>query len=187
MKEINDVEIIESIKKGNINDFNLLIDAYKNKAYSMLKRMLKNESDAEEILQDCFLKAYYSLDKFQYKSKFSTYFYRIVYNSAITKLSGKKRLIEQAMDSVDDHYDLIDESYSFENNKELSEKLNEIIEKLPPKYSAVLNLFYLEQLSIKEICEIMATTESNIKVLLYRSRNALKEIIIKNNLQEELI
>lgn len=185
MKEINDVEIIESIKKGNIKDFNLLIDSYKNKAFSMLKRMLKNEFDAEEVLQDCFLKAYYALNNFQYKSKFSTYFYRIVYNAAITKLTGKKRQMEQAMDSVDDHFDLIDNS-DYNNNKELSENLNEIIEKLPPKYSAVINLFYLEQLSIKEICEIMDTTEANIKVLLYRSRNTLKEIIIKNNLLEEL-
>ena len=187
MKEINDVEIIESVKKGNINDFNLLIDAYKNKAYSMLKRMLKNEFDAEEVLQDCFLKAYYSLDKFQFKSKFSTYFYKIVYNSAITKLSGKKRQIEQAMNSVDDFNDLIDENISTGSRDELNEMITGIIEKLPPKYAAVINLFYLEQLSIKEISDVMETTDSNIKILLHRSRNALKDIIVKNNLQEELL
>jgi RNA polymerase sigma-70 factor (ECF subfamily) len=187
MKIINDVEIIESVKKGNINDFNLLIDAYKNKAYSMLKRMLKNEFDAEEVLQDCFLKAYYSLDKFQFKSKFSTYFYKIVYNSAITKLSGKKRQIEQAMNSVDDFNDLIDENESIGSSNELNEMITGLIEKLPPKYAAVINLFYLEQLSIKEISDVMETTESNIKILLHRSRNTLKDIIIKNNLQEELL
>ena len=187
MKEINDVEIIESVKKGNINDFNLLIDAYKNKAYSMLKRMLKNEFDAEEVLQDCFLKAYYSLDKFQFKSKFSTYFYKIVYNSAITKLSGKRRQIEQNMDSVDDLNELIDKNDTIGSSNELNELITGIIEKLPPKYAAVINLFYLEQLSIKEISDVMETTDSNVKILLHRSRNALKDIIVKNNLQEEFL
>lgn len=187
MKEINDVEIIESVKKGNINDFNLLIDAYKNKAYSMLKRMLKNEFDAEEVLQDCFLKAYYSLDKFQFKSKFSTYFYKIVYNSAITKLSGKRRQIEQNMDSVDDLNELIDKNDTIGSSNELNELITGIIEKLPPRYAAVINLFYLEQLSIKEISDVMETTDSNVKILLHRSRNALKDIIVKNNLQEEFL
>ena len=91
MKKLSDWEIIESVKKGNQSDYSIIIDRYKNKAFSLLKRMLKNELDAEEVLQDCFVKAYNSLSKFKGDAKFSTWFYRIVYNTALTKLSSKKK------------------------------------------------------------------------------------------------
>ena len=64
MKNLSDVEIIESVLKGNSADFIFLVDRYKNKAFSMLKRMLKSHEDAEEVLQDCFLKAYNNLSTF---------------------------------------------------------------------------------------------------------------------------
>ena len=73
MKNLTDIEIIESVKKGNQSDYALLIDRYKNKAFSLLVRMLKNEMESEEVLQDCFLKAYNSLDSFRQESKFSTW------------------------------------------------------------------------------------------------------------------
>ena len=80
MKNLTDVEIIESVKKGNQADYTVLIDRYKNKAFTMLKRMLKNDFEAEEVLMDAFLKAYNNLSSFKFEAKFSTWFYRIVYN-----------------------------------------------------------------------------------------------------------
>jgi len=94
MINITDQEVIESVKKGNQADYSIIVDRYKNKAFSLLRRMLKNDFDAEEVLQDCFLKAYNSLNSFKGESKFSTWFYRIVYNTALTKLSSKKRKTE---------------------------------------------------------------------------------------------
>ena len=106
MKNFSDQEIIDSVLKGNESDYSIIVDRYKNKAFSMLKRMLKNDFDAEEILQDCFLKAYHSLKSFKGEAKFSTWFYKIVYNTALTKLSSKKRKIESEMSSVEDHFNL---------------------------------------------------------------------------------
>ena len=59
MNYLSDIQVIESVKRGNQSDYSILIKRYKNKAFSLLKRMLKNEMDAEEVLQDCFLKAYH--------------------------------------------------------------------------------------------------------------------------------
>src|SRR3989304_9066967 len=106
MRNLSDQEIIDSVRKGNESDYSIIINRYKNKAFSLLKRMLKNEFDAEEVLQDCFLKAYNSLNSFKGEAKFSTWFYRIVYNSALTKLSSQKRKIEAEMSSVEDNFDL---------------------------------------------------------------------------------
>ena len=91
MKHLSDIEIIESIKRGNAADFSLLVNRYKDKAFSLLKRLLKNEMDAEEVLQDCFLKAFNSLKDFRQEAKFSTWFYRIVYNTGLTTIASQKK------------------------------------------------------------------------------------------------
>ena len=74
MKNLTDFEIVESVKRGNHADFSILVDKYKNKAFSLLKRMLKNDMETEEILQDSFLKAFNGLKNFKKESKFKLKF-----------------------------------------------------------------------------------------------------------------
>lgn len=188
MKNLTDLEIIESVKKGNQSDYAILIDRYKNKAFSLLVRMLKNEMEAEEVLQDCFLKAFKSLDSFRQESKFSTWFYRIVYNTALTRLSAKKRKIEVEMSSIDDHLE-IRSDYDFRGTeqKDSSKFLHKLIDELPLKYASVISMYYLDNMSCEEISEAMETSVANIKVMLHRSRNALRDQLIKNNYAEELL
>lgn len=81
MKNLTDEQIVESIIKGNQSDFALLVDRYKDRAFTFLRKILKNDMDAEEALQDSFMKAYNSLNTFRFESKFSTWFYRITYNT----------------------------------------------------------------------------------------------------------
>lgn len=188
MKNRSDLEVIESIKRGNQFDYSILIDRYKNKAFSLLKRMLKNNMEAEEVLQDCFLKAYKGLNNFKYESKFSTWFYKIVYNTALTRLSGKKRKIENEMSTIDYHFDLQSElSYNKYEQKDISNLINDLLEKLPEKYSSIINMFYLNEMNCEEISEILGTSVSNVKVMLHRSRNILRDIILKENYSEELL
>jgi len=150
--------------------------------------MLKNDFDAEEILQDCFLKAYNSIGSFKGESKFSTWFYRIVYNSALTKLSSQKRKIESEMISVEDNFNLVSEYNSDDiDKKDLKEFIHEIINKLPERYSAIITMFYLNEMSIEEISEVMQISASNVKVMLHRSRNALRDLILNSKLVKEFI
>jgi RNA polymerase sigma-70 factor (ECF subfamily) len=179
MKGVSDQEVIESVKKGNHSDYAILIDRYKNKAFSMLSRMLKNKMETEEILQDCFLKAFKGLNNFKGEAKFSTWFYKIVYNSALSRLSVQKRKIEMEMSSLDEHFNLIDKNDSnIAEEKDLSLFLKEMINKLPANYASVISMFYLESLSCEEISEVMGTSVNNVKVMLHRSRSALKDILI---------
>lgn len=188
MRNLSDQEIIDSVKRGNDSDYSIIVDKYKNKAFSMLKRMLKNEFDAEEVLQDCFLKAFKSLNAFKGEAKFSTWFYRIVYNTALTKLSSQKRKTESEMTSVEDHFNLESQYGADEiEKKDLSKFVQETITKLPERYSAVITMFYLNEMTIEEISGVMGITVSNVKVMLHRSRNALRDLILKNRLAEELI
>ncbi len=188
MKNLTDAEIIESIKKGNTADYSILVDRYKAKSFTMLKRMLKNEFDAEEVLMDCFLKAYNNLASFKFESKFSTWFYRIVYNTALTKLSTAKRKIELDMESVDDlHY--LESKFNADVlvKDDVAVLVRKIINELPPKNAAVVTMFYLEEMSTEEISEVLQISVPNVKVILHRSRNLLKEIIEKRNLLKEVL
>ena len=144
MRNLSDQEIIDSVKRGNDSDYSIIVDRYKNKAFSMLKRMLKNEFDAEEVLQDCFLKAYNSINTFKGEAKFSTWFYRIVYNTALTKLSSKKRKTETEMTSVEYHFNLEIEYGSDEIEKtDLNKFIHDIIGNVTVKKEERFLLFCL--------------------------------------------
>jgi RNA polymerase sigma-70 factor (ECF subfamily) len=188
MRHLNDLEIIDSINRGNVSDFSLLVDRYKDRAYSLLKRLLKNEMDAEEALQDSFLKAYNSLHGFRQDSQFSTWFYKIVYNTGLTVISSKKRKIEQEMSSIDNEFDIgvfDDEVYSTTDN--VTDYILKIVDKLPVRGALVVILFYMDGMSLNEISQVMGISLVNAKVLLHRSRNALKNLLLKHNYQEEML
>ncbi len=188
MKILSDIEIIESVKNGNQSDYALLVDRYKDKGFSLVKSIVKNNMEAEEILQDCFLKAYNSLKKFRGESKFSTWFYRIVYNTSLTRVGSKKRNIEVGMASIDDFVNLTaDDNINKNDLNELSKSLTVIVAKLPENYSTVITLFYLEEMSCEEICKIMDISLNNVKVMLHRARVALRKIVFENNYAEELL
>ncbi|MBI9070645.1 MAG: RNA polymerase sigma factor [Melioribacteraceae bacterium] len=185
---MTDIEIIESIKRGNEADFSLLIDRYKDKAFSLLSRILKNEMDAEEVLQDCFLKAYSSLNNFRQDAKFSTWFYRIVYNTALTVVGAKKRQTEKQMSSIEDHYDLEDKDNKiYAETDNAKEYIMKMIDQLPIKSALVIILYYLDGLSLSEIGNVMGLSLVNTKVILHRSRNALKDLLLKHNYHEEML
>lgn len=188
MKKLTDQEIIDSVLKGNVNDYSLLIDKYKHRAFSLLMNMLKNKMDAEEALQDSFIKAFHSLNTFRGDSQFSTWLYKIVFNTGITIVSAQKRKIEMQMNSLDDINYLKDEDnevYSISENKK--QYLLNMVDKLPIRNSLVLILYYIDNLSIKEISKVLDLTLVNSKVLLHRSRNLLKDLLIQHNYQEELL
>jgi len=187
MNKLSDIEIIESVKRGNQNDYSLIIDRYKSRAFSMLKRMLGNEMDAEEVLMDSFLKAYNNINNFRGDAKFSTWFYKIAYNNGLSFLSSKRRKNEKDLSSLEDHFDLYDhENKIYAESENVSMYLLKLVDKLPIKYALVLILFYIDEMNLTEISQVMGTSLVNVKVTLHRSRNALKEMIIKHNYQEEL-
>jgi RNA polymerase sigma-70 factor (ECF subfamily) len=188
MNKLSDNEIIESVLKGNENDYALIIDKYKDRAYSLLIGIVKNNLDAEEALQDSFIKAFNALSSFRKDSKFSTWFYRIVYNTGITIISNKKRKIEMEMSSIDEMPYLNEkdsEIYSLADGAK--EYLLNLVDQLPVRNSLVLILFYLDGFSLKDISEVLNLSLVNTKVLLHRSRNLLRELLLAHNYQEELL
>lgn len=188
MKNLNDYEIVDSVLKGNESDYTLIIERYKDKAFSLLSNMLKNKLDAEEALQDSFVKAYRSLNTFKKESKFSTWFYKIVYNTGLTIATNKKRQLQMQMNSIDEVYNLKNEdTETYATSENAKNYIIKMVDNLPVRNAVVLILFYMDNLSLKEISEVLGISIVNTKVLLFRSRNLLRELLLKHNYQEEIL
>lgn len=167
-----DLIYIYQIKQGDITVFSELIEKYKDMAYNIAFQITRNREDAEEVSQDSFVKIYQSINDFKGGSKFSTWLYSIVYNTAISKTRKKK--IDTV--DIDNQYHSIEDTQDSLNGLKLSEQKKYIeyaLGFLNPIDRAIMSLYYIEDKSISEIIEITKISESNIKIKLYRSRKVM--------------
>lgn len=182
---------IERVLRGDINAFTYLVDEYKGMVYTIALRMLKNSEDAEELAQDTFVKAFNSLKNFKFESKFSTWLYRITYNGAISKLRKKQIEVYNVEDTVLPDSEVVS-AYNAINELTRNEQkkyINETIEKLKEDDALIITLYYLQENTIEEICEITGLTLSNVKVKLHRARKRFYDelkIILKDEVKEIL-
>ncbi len=211
---MNDLElnIIRKIQAGNIGEFEEIVNRYKDKAMTLAMRILKNTEDAEDALQEAFIKTFRAItDKqFEERSKFSTYFYRIVYNTAIdfykkhrSKTYNLINIDEKSVNEegevtdiaafelkIDsDHYQV---SRAFETERltmegELQDTVNRYLEQIPEKYSTILTLFYVNDLSHEEISETLKLPLGTVKNRIFRAKDKLKEVMLQNHSESELL
>jgi RNA polymerase sigma-70 factor (ECF subfamily) len=167
-----DVHYINEVLNGNTNAFVYFIRTYQNKAFGVAVSIVKCEDDAKDVVQDSFITAYSSLTNFRNDSKFSTWFYRIVVNTALQFIKREKR-----KDEVVGEYSITeDEKTAFNNaisqleKEDLRKLIISVFEKIPSKEALVLQLYYIDDQSIMEIEQITAFTKANVKVLLHRGR-----------------
>ena len=185
MKELSDREIIDSVLSGKKENFTILVKRYEKRAYSLLFRMTRNHEDTEEVLQDAFVKAYFALPGFKGESRFSTWFYRIVYNAGLSMVTSKAYKMKQQMSSPEseDVFGTDNSDSGDDKNKNLYYLMNQ----LPVKNSLVMIMYYIDGLSLKEIGEVLGLSLQNTKVILYRSREKLKELLTKEETAEILL
>jgi RNA polymerase sigma-70 factor (ECF subfamily) len=173
--------IINRVLGGDQNAYALLVDRYKDRVFSLVLGIVKNYSIAEEVAQDVFLNAYNGLKKFRMESGFSTWIYRIAYNTAISETRKKKYNIKSFDEQLEKAASIqVEDTPGLAEEKESKQKLLEqALEKLAPEDKLILMLFYFENKSVEEISKATKITASNVKVKLYRLRNRLKEIMTK--------
>jgi RNA polymerase sigma factor (sigma-70 family) len=181
MDHENDIKNIEQVLAGNSNAFRLLVDRHKNSVFNLALRICGNREDAEEIAQDSFLKAYRSLGSFRMKSSFGTWLYRIVYNTAISRLRLRKKGILLLEDFPADAVDFI----RSDGNEEEAEQdfrralVNFALQKINEEERGLISLYYYEEMNTDEISEVTGISRSNVKVRLFRARQKMLEIIEK--------
>jgi len=170
-----DEELVRQTLLGDTRAFEFLVARHQDSVAKYIWRLIPSSEDREEICQDVFVKVYFSLNKFRFDSKFSTWLYKISWRTALTFLR-KKRL---SMSSIGN--ELIDEFASGEKDLESvsdEERIRLIIEReigrLKPDERSIVTLFHLQELGIEEIAEIVEKPAGTIKSILHRVRHKLK-------------
>ncbi|OIQ16904.1 MAG: RNA polymerase subunit sigma-24 [Flavobacterium sp. MedPE-SWcel] len=184
MADHDDLFYINKVCSGDTASYTVLVDRYKNMAYTLALKIMKNEDDAEDSAQEAFIKAFKQLHSFKKESKFSTWLYTIVYRTAIYNIRGKKKNIERITETNSKHHN---ESSILENIEKKEQQLlvHQAIDSLPETEALIVTLFYINEATIAEIETITGLSESNIKVKLFRARKKLKQKL-QVTLQAEL-
>ncbi len=182
----SDKAIVTKILNGNIQDFAIVVKNTEKLVAQIVRKMINNEDDQKDLVQDIYLKAYQNLSSFQFKSKLSTWIANIAYNTTVNYLQKKKvALIE--FETTLERKLILTENPELETIKtEAVEILNVEIDKLPPLYKTLITLYHLEELPNKEIAEITNLPEGTIKSYLFRARKILKDSINNHYKNEKL-
>lgn len=188
MSNKSDLDYIHKIVDGDTSAFAILVDRYKDLVFTLAYKMLKNREEAEEIAQDTFIKIFKSVVKFKGDSKFSTWVYKVTYNTCLDYLKKKKRGIN--ISYIED-FDLrqlkaIDEISNGIDEKEKNQLIHECLFLLSSEEAFLLTLFYFEQQSTEEIAKVMDTNSNNIKIKLYRTRKKMA-LLLRKKMEPEII
>jgi RNA polymerase sigma-70 factor (ECF subfamily) len=173
-----------ALQSGDRAEFARLVDAFSTQIYRLALKMLADEQDAEDVLQNTFMKALQSIGNFEGRSSLSTWLYRIAVNEALMSLRRHKPIVSAAMDYEDDD-DELQHPTQFTDwcclpeedllSAESKKQLDKAIRQLPEKLRVVFLLRDIEGLSIRETSETLDLTETAVKTRLLRARLNLRE------------
>lgn len=169
---MNEKQRIRQILKGDTFAFAYFVETYQDMAVNIAFRICKNRMEAEDIAQISFVKAFKNLHSFKKQSKFSTWFYQIVYNTALTEI---RKSVHKTEFVEFKHSNFKSETSGFDTLESISTDerrilIDQALSQLHESEALILTLFYLEENSIKEVAEIMGLTPVNIRVKLHRAR-----------------
>lgn len=180
-----DAELIEQVRMGDKQAFDLLVQKYQFKILKLVNRYVKDPSEAMDVAQESFIKAYRALDKFRGESAFYTWLYRIAINTAKNHVvSQSRRMIEASVEIVDMEHTLTKlnvRDYSAPEkillDVEIEDVINEVIQHLPKELRTAITLRELEGMSYEEIAGVMACPVGTVRSRIFRAREAIERRI----------
>lgn len=186
--DFSDQTLLEKVRAGDYQAFEALVNRYEGKVYRLSMRMLRNQEDAEDALQETFLQVYRGLKGFEGRSTFSTWLFRLATNVCLMKIRHREtepakllpleeyipRHEEGGLPQIQDWPDKPEEVLL---NKESREKMLEALEKLPAEHRAVFVLRDIEGFSNSEAGEALGISVAAVKSRLHRARLALRGML----------
>ncbi|SEB13039.1 RNA polymerase sigma factor [Pedobacter hartonius] len=165
MKQVEDEEILEKFSNENTRNeaFNLLISKYQEKIYWHVRRLVIDHDDADDLVQEVFIKVWKSLAKFRNDSKLYTWIYRIATNECITFLNKKKQRNQTPLDEVAEELSESLIASSYFNGDKIQMKLQQALLTLPEKQRLIFNMKYYDDLKYDEISAILGTSVGALK------------------------
>jgi RNA polymerase sigma factor (sigma-70 family) len=193
-----DQVLVEKVLKGDTNAFRTIIRQTEALVAQVVFKMVYNQEDRKDIVQDVYMKAFHSLAGFRFHSKLSTWIAQIAYNTCISYLDKKNLVLagssQEGFDLEDEYLERMQHrtgTYSEEPEKQLFRKelsgiLKKEIDGLPPIYKLLITLFHNEEMSYTEIGNITGLPEGTIKSYLFRARKTLRENLLLTHKKEAL-
>lgn len=181
MPPTGDEQLIERIRRGESRYFADLVDRHKDRALTVAVRLLRRREDAEEAVQDAFVRAFRGLADFRGEARFSTWFYRIVYNICLTRLRRGQVGSTVPIDEVSSEEmgaALVEEGDDSLAQLDMSETraiIAEEMARLPERFRAPVTLFYVNDMSYDEIAAVLDAPIGTVKTNLFRGRVALRD------------
>jgi RNA polymerase sigma-70 factor (ECF subfamily) len=179
-----DLGIVRAVQAGDVAAFEQLITKYRERVFGMVYNMTSNREDAADLTQDAFIKAFQSINRFQGQSSFFTWLYRIAINSTLTHLRKNRLRTFFSLEKVDEEdrqsAEVIEALTDYTGAErdtfvhELSEKLNEAMQKLSIKHRTVVTLFEIDSLSHQEIAEVMNCSVGTVRSRLHYAKQLLQ-------------
>ncbi len=176
---MTDEEIVILVQNGEKEKFGILMDRYENKILRYADKFLAGTNDVEDIVQDVFIKVYENIMSFNISMKFSPWIYRIAHNVFINEMKKKKTLSFHIfdIDTVLPYYFYDDIFSKSVFNNEIKDIMHKKLDDLPLKYKEILILNYIEELSYKEISDILKVPIGTVGIRLKRAKGLLKKQI----------
>ncbi len=175
---IADEEAVEAyIRTQNVGYFNLLYQRYSRKVYSKCYSMLKDDFEAEDAMQEIFMKILVKISTFSGKSKFSTWLFSITYNYCIDKIRMAKKDVSHEVEDINKYGENLADEVDDAELKEIAvDRLKIILGEINAEDKAVLMMKYQDDLSIKEMCEVLSKSESAMKMQIKRAKERFIKI-----------
>jgi RNA polymerase sigma-70 factor (ECF subfamily) len=167
--------IIRACQENDFGAFEMIYQKYEQPLLRTALRMVKQQQDAEDAVQTAFLKLYKNIRRFQYKSKFSTYLFRILINTCYDIINSKKRTETVPIEDSDKPYF---------SSHELCLSLEKAVEKLPHQMRACFVLFAVEEFKQKDIAKILGISIGGVKSNIFHAKCRLREML-SDSLQEK--
>ncbi|MBU0519719.1 sigma-70 family RNA polymerase sigma factor [bacterium] len=169
-------DLVRRAKKGDRSAFSKLVELYQDRVYSLAWKTIGDREIAQDVAQDSFVRAWRALPGFKGESKFSSWLYRITYNTSLSELRRLGKPVDQySGDELEALPNLVMHTVSIESNLEKNDLVERLIDALPPNYRSIVSLFYLHELSCQEISDVSGHPVGTVKAYLHRARNHLRK------------
>ena len=175
-----DAELVKKLKDPTLKDkaFSELLDVYQERLYWHIRKLVTTHENADDVLQNTFVRVYKSIHKFEEKSTLHTWMYRIAYNESIRFLEKNNKKSYADIEEVSEsNLAVLFEDEYFDGN-DIQRKLNTIIEGLKEKQKLVFQMKYFDNLSFRQISEILDISESTLKSTYYTCVKIIEEKIV---------
>lgn len=175
-------ELIEKIKNPETKNygFNMLVRTYQERIYWHVRKMVIDHDDADDLVQDVFVKVWKNLDKFREDAKLYTWIYRIATNECLNFLNKKKNKFMLPINDVEHELSGKLDSAAHISGDEIQMKLQKALLKLPDKQRLVFNMKYFDEMKFTEISEITGTSVGALKASYHHAVKKLEEILIRD-------